>query len=864
MALEAAEKKSIVGRSLSDIEKYGEAGTAYLGKVVMSAGERPVLGRKILCDVAKPHVMLICGKRGEGKCLDGETLITLADGSVRKIKELENDPNKVLSLDRNYKIIEAEKAEFFKRTVNKMLEVETRSGKKIRLTPEHPLLTVGGWKPAEELAKGSRIATPRKQSVFGTGFLRECEVKMLAYLIAEGHTARRAVWFSNSDEKIISDIKAAVSDFDPALEVKLSSKCNYRIVNPKFRNRIVFAVRKHGKLAKGTVFETQNTARAWLKELGIYDLHSHEKFIPDIAMQMPKQKVALMLNRMFSCDGTIYLYKNTNNWRVSYASVSERLIRQVQHLLLRFEIISVIRKKHTETGGKTFESFELEIRGEGVERYLLEIGFYGTKETRQAQALEDMRIIKRNPNIDTVPQEIWDYYRPKNWAAIGRAFGLKHPKALRESMRYSPSRTKLMQIAIADGSELIEKFASSDIYWDEIKDVRVLEGSFEVYDIAVQENHNFVANDIIVHNSYTMAVLIEEFARQSPEIRQRLSVIAIDTVGIFWTLKISNRLEEANLAKWDLRPDKTDVRVLVPKGKLDFYTKKGIPVDGPLTIKTSELDITEWMALFKLSWKDAEGILITRVIERLKERLGTYYGIDDIISEVKRDAEAETLVKQALSNRLEVAKTWGVFEKEGTRMLEIAKPGEITIIDVSAYRQAIGMEGTRDIIVALIGKKLFEERMLYRKEEEVKLIRGMKRESEMPIVWMFIDEAHMFMPRDEQNIALQVLLEWVRVGRQPGLSLVLATQRPNKLHPDCISQCDLFISHRMTSQPDIEAVSALRPSYMHQDFDKYYQEMPREKGYALILDDNTEKIWMIRVRPRFSWDGGVTATAFVK
>ena len=136
--------------------------------------------------------------------------------------------------------------------------------------------------------------------------------------------------------------------------------------------------------------------------------------------------------------------------------------------------------------------------------------------------------------------------------------------------------------------------------------------------------------------------------------------------------------------------------------------------------------------------------------------------------------------------------------------------------------------------------------------------------SAMPLVWMLIDEAHMFMPKDEDNIALNVLLEWVRVGRQPGLSILLATQRPNKLHPDAISQCDLFISHRMTAQPDIQAVSQLRPSYLHQNFDKYYQEMPRAKGYALILDDQTERMWLVKIRPRFSWDGGKTASAFTE
>ncbi len=364
--------------------------------------------------------------------------------------------------------------------------------------------------------------------------------------------------------------------------------------------------------------------------------------------------------------------------------------------------------------------------------------------------------------------------------------------------------------------------------------------------------------------SYSMGVMIEEFAKLKPEMKRRISVIVIDMVGIFWTLKVPTRGNEKELAEWGLTPEATPVRILVPKGKMDFYTEKQIPVDAPLTLRCSELDITEWMALFRYTWHDPEAILLGRVLEQLKEQLGTRFGMDDIIQAITRDPESDKLTQQALKNRIEMAKGWGLLEKEGTKMMDIAQAGTITVIDVSAYRQAIGMEGTKDIIVGLLGKKLFEERMLYRKEEEIRLMKGLGRESSMPIVWLMIDEAHMFMPKDEPNIALNILLEWVRVGRQPGLSLVLATQRPNKLHPDAISQCDLFISHRMTAQDDIMAVSQLRPSYMHGDFDKLYAEMPRGKGYALLLDDNAESIYTIKMRPRTTWDGGVTASAFTK
>ncbi|MCX6803789.1 MAG: ATP-binding protein [Candidatus Diapherotrites archaeon] len=362
--------------------------------------------------------------------------------------------------------------------------------------------------------------------------------------------------------------------------------------------------------------------------------------------------------------------------------------------------------------------------------------------------------------------------------------------------------------------------------------------------------------------SHTISVFMEEMARLDPSIKNRVAAITIDTVGIFWGLKLPAG-DVKELKDWDLSAQKTDVKVLVPAGQLNFYKEKGLPVDGAFTLKCSELEETEWMALFRLSWRDPEGILISRSVQRVREKVGTYYGIDDLISAIKTDEESDSNTKQGIVSRLQMVKSWGLIEKEGTKISELATPGMISVIDVSSYRQTVGAEGVKDVIVALVGKKIFEQRMLFRKEEEIRLIKENKRTSKMPLVWLLIDEAHMFMPKDEPNIALPILLEWVRVGRQPGLGLILATQRPEKIHPDAISQCDLFISHRMTSQPDIAAVGALRPTYMHTDLDKLYAEMPRQKGFALVIDDNTERTWMIKTRPRFSWDSSVTASAFL-
>jgi uncharacterized protein len=859
-----SQEPAVLGRDLKDLEKYGSQGTAYLGKVVMSSGEKPVLGREVLVDVSRPHLMLICGKRGGGKCVVGDTEILLEDGSIEKIKNLKSIDKKIVALDEKFKLNAVKKDDFFEREVEKVLKIKTRTGREIILTPEHPLLTIDGWKPVEEIKIGSRLAVPRKIGFFGNDFLTEAQTKILAYLIAEGHTKKKAVWFTNFDEKIQKDFFDSVKLFDSRLIVKQMKNQHgqFRVVNNNPKTIIKSNIRLNGKFGKGVAFESQNYLRDWLISIGAYGYNAIEKEIPKIVFKLNKQKTSVFLNRLFSCDGTIW--KEKNRFRIGYCSSSKKLIKQVQHLLLKFGIISVLRNKTIFFNEKKFSSFELIIEGEFCKIFIDEIGFFGEKELKQKQAQEIFKTRKFNSNTDTIPKKVWDYYRPENWATIGKKIGYKHPKALRTSIHYSPTREKLLQIAIADENELIQLLAQSDIYWDEIKSIEEINEKTKVYDICVPEKHNFVANDIIIHNSYTLAVLMEEMARLDPMIKNRVSTITIDTVGIFWGLKLPAKNQDAKmLEEWNLKAEKTNVKVFVPKGQLAFYQEKKLPVDGAFTLKCSELEETEWLALFRLNWMDPQGVLISRVIQTVREKIGTYYGIDDLISGVRNDDDVEKEIKQAVISRFQMVKSWGLIEKNGTKIQELAEAGMISVIDVSSYRQTVGAEGVKDIVVALIGKKLFEQRMLYRKEEEIKLVMEDKRSSKMPLVWLMIDEAHMFMPKDEENIALPVLLEWVRVGRQPGLGLILATQRPEKLHPDAISQCDIFISHRMTSQPDIMAVGALRPTYMSTDLDRLYSQMPRQKGFALVIDDNTEKVWMIKVRPRFSWDSSVTASAFL-
>jgi hypothetical protein len=76
-----------------------------------------------------------------------------------------------------------------------------------------------------------------------------------------------------------------------------------------------------------------------------------------------------------------------------------------------------------------------------------------------------------------------------------------------------------------------------------------------------------------------------------------------------------------------------------------------------------------------------------------------------------------------------------------------------------------------------------------------------------------------------------------------------------------MTQSDIVISHRVTSQPDIDALNYIMQSYLSQGIAGYMNDLPSMKGSAIVLDDNSERIYPIKIRPRFTWHGGEAPTA---
>ncbi|MBI3777880.1 MAG: hypothetical protein HY274_03035 [Gammaproteobacteria bacterium] len=160
-------------------------------------------------------LIIIAGRPSMGKCLVHDSELVLDDGSVVTIEEIFRNRRRqrVGTLTKDFRLARATPSDYVDDGVKPVFEVTTRSGRRIETTLTHPFLTLTDWRPLHDLKAGDAIAVPRRLPVFGQEQLRECEVKLLAYLIGDGGLTGNTARFTNSNTRIVADFKEAVAAF---------------------------------------------------------------------------------------------------------------------------------------------------------------------------------------------------------------------------------------------------------------------------------------------------------------------------------------------------------------------------------------------------------------------------------------------------------------------------------------------------------------------------------------------------------------------------------------------------------------------------------------------------------------------------
>jgi DNA helicase HerA-like ATPase len=351
--------------------------------------------------------------------------------------------------------------------------------------------------------------------------------------------------------------------------------------------------------------------------------------------------------------------------------------------------------------------------------------------------------------------------------------------------------------------------------------------------------------------SYALGDIVEEIHTEATDVVP----LVIDPMGIYWTMAEGNDGQRDLLWDWGMSEQGFSVNLLVPGDPetrfddevLREFERRGIDIN-PLLLNPSDMSPDGWCDLFDLNINKPMGIALYRAVRELNDEHddGRFY-LDDIVKKVKMDGDAGERTREALLNRLEMANDWGIFADSYQDIFRTVDEDRINILDVSVIEP--GKYGLRNLVVQVLGKELFRRRQAARRREELQL--GV----DIPKVWLFIDEAHNFVPTGKSSLAKDMIIRWVKEGRQPGLSMVVATQQPSAIDSDVLSQCDVILCHKITTREDIKSLNKLSQDYMGGELKTYVQNIDNV-GEAVYVDDEEETVKMVKIRPRKSKHGG--------
>jgi replicative DNA helicase len=428
-------------------------------------------------------------------CVTGDTLVQRADTGARiPIRDLVGQENvPIVSMDASYQLRPMLASRIFPSGRKEVFELSLRSGRSIKASANHQFLSLAGWQRLDALQESDRIALPRLLTATDApSALSMQELVLLAHLLGDGCVLpRQPIHYTSADPKNLDAVEqAARALFGIApRRVKQGNWWHSYLPAPY-------------RLARGK----RHPITAWYETLGIKPVRSYEKRVPQAVFAADSNSIQLFLHHLWATDGNI-------SWKrlpgrkpaaaIYYASASRGLAEDVQHLLLRLGIWSrVVRVAQ----GTHRPNYHVQVQSAAVQlRFLELVGSYGARGAIVPEIIAALKEIAPNPNTDTLPSEVWDLFvepakeaADTSWRDLAESLAISYNGSA--LMATGVSRPRLAKVAAALKSERLAHLAESDVYWDEIVSIESC-GIEEVFDASVPGTHNFVAGDIIVHNS---------------------------------------------------------------------------------------------------------------------------------------------------------------------------------------------------------------------------------------------------------------------------------------------------------------------------------------------------------------------------
>lgn len=290
--------------------------------------------------------VLVRSCHDSGKCAAAEDWLYLANGSrVRYGDAVGRNDLQVLAWDEaSGKQIPAAAIATDNGT-KPIFELVTSNGRRIRRTAEHPLWKGGrsvtrsrsvrifGWCSVAQLIPGDLVLVPTELSNLGVSRVTDDEVSLLGYLIADGSLGGVGVSFTKKEGPVRQHFQ----------EISERMGCK----------TVVFDKNGQSLRVNAGTFHGQNRILELIKAWGLHGKKSAAKFLPEWVWELPDDQLVLLARSLFDCDGWL------RETAASYSTISERLIRDVEFLMLRIGISGAVVRtyKFIKAAGRMYEYF---------------------------------------------------------------------------------------------------------------------------------------------------------------------------------------------------------------------------------------------------------------------------------------------------------------------------------------------------------------------------------------------------------------------------------------------------------------------------------------------------------------------------
>lgn len=510
---------------------------------------------------------------GTGKCLLPETAVYL-NGSLMSISEiwnmykssesftdlesgewsLPNDEIMINSYDeQTNKMIEYPVKHLYRQKVDeKIVTLELEDGQKLRLTKQHHLLTENGW--SNDFKKNKFVSVPNiLKNETHEESIGDDLAYFLSWQIAEGHerstSSPYCTLISNNERDVLDKLKIAITNIGEKYDLNIN---NPRIFEPKDRtNYLQLNSRDYRRFLESKGYKWGNLSKS--------------KTIPDIVMRSTREEIKIFLRAYFDAESHV----NVKNSNIEISSASNSVIIKLQHLLKNFGVSMFFKKvrKCATNGTKIYRDYYTGfISSQDLRNYSREIGYtIGYKK----QNLEKICKTKVNPNkcrynVNHIIKDIKKVTKLPNEVFINKnIIYLSTEPSLETIKKIIINLKKVLKDDYDLPARDIKKYQLDDIYLqskidqlesiinNEISLVKIKKVTEEnhvgyVYDLEIENHHNFVAGGIICHNTCSGVVIAEGLKEMTEKYNKKIYVIAGSSLQVNFQKTLYNVSREKN------------------------------------------------------------------------------------------------------------------------------------------------------------------------------------------------------------------------------------------------------------------------------------------------------------------------------